>query len=293
MLVVAVGTAGAWKPPVAKAVKGYNGCFDNDGALIGDLESHVAAGKPAFSQVTTKLENPLRYCKTEYGRRPKHLFHYTTKKNAKDIAADRYIAKTEVSSGDAFLGEGVYMTSIPSWANPDVVKKNNYGERISKTFNKWHTANAYVRVDYDKLVDILDMTPKADWQSNFCIRVPKGKLFLTEGIGAVICWDRIWGRNDEEWIGSEQWDWKPPARVPRPRGRAPLGAEWNYESGAWEGGAKPTKRGIDGGDGRTCQCGVAAARRTARTGQNEGRAFYCCGERDGGVCSFFRWDSTG
>lgn len=29
--------------------------------------------------------------------------------------------------------------------------------------------------------------------------------------------------------------------VPKPRGRAPLGAEWNYESGEWEGGAKPTK----------------------------------------------------
>ena len=38
---------------------------------------------------------------------------------------------------------------------------------------------------------------------------------------------------------------------------------------------------------------MAAARRTARTEQNEGRAFYRCGARDGGDCGFFEWDGGG
>ena len=53
-------------------------------------------------------------------------------------------------------------------------------------FNRWHSANAYVRVDYAALFEILEMKPKADWQSNFCIRVPMGNLRLTPRIGAAI-----------------------------------------------------------------------------------------------------------
>ena len=66
MLVVAVGTAGAWKPPIVKAVKGYNGCFDKEGALIRqfdkdgapirDLEAHVAAGKPVILPAAQRTE---------------------------------------------------------------------------------------------------------------------------------------------------------------------------------------------------------------------------------------------
>ena len=33
-----------------------------------------------------------------------------------------------------------------------------------------------------------------------------------------------------------------PDGVPKPRGRAPLGAEWNYETGEWEGGAKTSAK---------------------------------------------------
>ena len=55
----------------------------------------------------------------------------------------------------------------------------------------------------------------------------------------------------------------------------------------------PPPDAFDGGDGRTCRCGVAAARRTARTEQNEGRTFYRCGARDGGDCGFFEWDGGG
>ena len=78
LLVVAVGTAGAMQPSIPKLppVDGYNGCFDEDGALIRDVKAHVAAGKPVFSQLRTELKNPVWYSENhEYGRRPKYLFH--------------------------------------------------------------------------------------------------------------------------------------------------------------------------------------------------------------------------
>ena len=212
LLVIAVGTAGAMRPsiPQLPPVQGYTGCFDEDGALIRDLEAHVALGKPAFSQLRTELKNPLWYSENhEYGRRPKYLFHWTAKKYAKIIADDKCIDLTETSGGDAFLGEGVYMTAIPEWADPEVVRKNNYGGAMWKQFDRWHRANAYIRVDYEPLAERLDIKVKADWQSNFCIRVPKGKLFLSRGIGAVICWDMTWDHKKKEWIEHSQFfDWE-------------------------------------------------------------------------------------
>ena len=224
MLVVAVGTAGAWKPPIAKAVKGYNGCFDKEGALIRqfdkdgapirDLEAHVAGGKPVFSQQRNELKNPLSYYQSTpprgYGQYPKYLFHWTTKKDAKLIKKARHILASKKSDGDAFLGEGVYMTAIPQWADPDVVRKNNYGGAMWNKFNRWNSANAYVRVDYAALFEILEMKPKADWQSNFCIRVPMGRLLLTPRIGARISWTPTWDPTKREWRECEEWDWPPP-----------------------------------------------------------------------------------
>ena len=214
LLVVAVGTAGALTPsiPELPPIKGYNGCFDEDGALISDLKAHVAAGKAVFSQLGTELKSPLWYSKNhEYGGRPKYLYHWTKKKDAKTMAKDRrpHILASKKSDGDAFLGEGVYMTAIPEWADPEVVRKNNYGGAMWKQFDRWHRANAYIRVDYEPLAERLDIKVKADWQSNFCIRVPKGKLFLSRGIGAVICWDMTWDHKKKEWIEHSQFfDWE-------------------------------------------------------------------------------------
>ena len=210
LLVVAVGTAGAMQPSIPKLppVKGYNGCFDEDGALIRDLEDHVAAGKPAFSQLRAELKRPLWYSKNhEYGRRPKYLYHWTKKKDARNMAKVRHILASKKSDGDAFLGEGVYMTAIPQWADPDVVRKNNYGGAMWNKFNRWNSANAYVRVDYEPLVEILPMKIKADWQSNFCIRVSMGELLLTPRIGAKISWTPTWDREKREWRECDEWDW--------------------------------------------------------------------------------------
>ena len=192
VLVVAVGTA-ALRP-----IKGYNGCFDKDGALLRqvdkngrplpDLFLHVASGQPVFSQQRNELKHPLSYYKSEYGRRPKYLFHWTAKKYAKIIADDECIEQTEASGGDAYFGQGVYMTAIPGWADPEVVRRNNYGLK-GKQFDRWNSANAYVQVDYAAVYESrLNMKIKAGWQSNFCIRVPMGKLLLTPKIGAKISW---------------------------------------------------------------------------------------------------------
>ena len=205
-----LAVAGAMKPSISKLppVEGYNGCLDEDGALIRDLQAHVAAGKPVLSQLGTELQKPVWYSKNhEYGRRPKYLFHWTSKKDAKLIADAGCILQTEESDGDAYLGKGVYMTAIPGWADPEVVRKNNYGGAMWNKFNKWHKANAYVRVDYEPLVEILEMKPKADWQSNFCIRVPMGKLLLLPKIGAKISWTPTWDRKKREWRECEEWDW--------------------------------------------------------------------------------------
>ena len=210
LLVVAVGTAGALTPsiPELPPIKGYNGCFDEDGALISDLEAHVDAGKAVFSQLGTELKSPSWYSENhEYGGRPKYLYHWTKKKDAKNMAKVRHILASKKSEGDASLGEGVYMTAIPQWADPDVVRKNNYGGAMWNKFNRWHSANAYVRVDYAALFEILEMKPKADWQSNFCIRVPMGNLRLTPRIGAAISWTPTWDRKEREWRECEYWDW--------------------------------------------------------------------------------------
>ena len=210
LLVVAVGTAGAMRPSIPKLppVEGYNGCFDEDGALIRDLEAHVDLGKPAFSQLRTELKNPRWYSENhEYGRRPKYLFHWTAKKYAKIIADDECIEQTEASGGDAYLGQGVYMTAIPGWADPEVVRRNNYGLK-GKQFDRWNSANAYVQVDYAAVYESrLNMKIKAGWQSNFCIRVPMGKLLLTPKIGAKISWTPTWDRKKREWRECDEWDW--------------------------------------------------------------------------------------
>ena len=199
-MLLAVGV-GAMAPPTRSiSLPGYRGLFDERGALIKDIEEHVAAGKPAFSQINNRINNPLKYHTTPYGQYPKHLYHGTTKKAARAIANEKAIDESCESGGDAFLGDGVYMTAIPvDWADPDVVKRNNYG-LMSKQFRYWNKANAFIRVDFEPLFaqDWAEIKYKTDWQSNFCIKVPRGQLYLTKEINAKIAWDQ----------DNEYWDWE-------------------------------------------------------------------------------------
>ena len=57
-----------------------------------------------------------------------------------------------------------------------------------------------------------------------------------DATGAPAAWDSETG----VWVGVAKKT--KPDGVPKPRGRAPLGAEWNYETGEWEGGAKTSAK---------------------------------------------------
>lgn len=48
-----------------------------------------------------------------------------------------------------------------------------------------------------------------------------------------------WDPDAGEWTGVTKK--KKPDGIPKPRGRAPLGATWDYAKGEWEGGTKPSK----------------------------------------------------
>ena len=67
------------------------------------------------------------------------------------------------------------------------------------------------------------------------------------------------------------------------RGRRPSGsvAEVRRSSGSVAGVRRPF-----GGGAMCCRCGVAAVRRTTRSGRNAGREYYSC---EGRACVFFRW----
>ncbi len=43
------------------------------------------------------------------------FYHYTTGYGADGIGSSRVIRKTSISHRDAFLGQGVYLTSMPPW----------------------------------------------------------------------------------------------------------------------------------------------------------------------------------
>ena len=57
-----------------------------------------------------------------------------------------------------------------------------------------------------------------------------------DSTGAPAAWDSETG----VWVGVAKKT--KPDGVPKPLGRAPLGAEWNYETGEWEGGAKTSAK---------------------------------------------------
>ena len=66
-------------------------------------------------------------------------------------------------------------------------------------------------------------------------RAGRGRAPL-DSTGAPAAWDSETG----VWVGVAKKT--KPDGVPKPRGRAPLGAEWNYETGEWEGGAKTSAK---------------------------------------------------
>jgi len=154
-------------------------------------------------ELCSQLDRPVTMRWSEYaethGRQPNWLYHCTHRTAAEQIAKDRAIYETDDSKpGDAFLGDGVYMTAMPvPWANPDVVKANNWGKKNARKIENWNKVNAYVRVKFEKIWDaywseIVYKDP-GDWQSNFCVKTRAGVLYLTKEIDA-----EIWFHSSEE-----------------------------------------------------------------------------------------------
>ena len=182
-------------PPGAAALswqhKGYTGLFNHRGIMVPRWELKDYHRGELWSQLDTPIMMPWsKYAETEYGRQPKWLYHCTHRTAAEQIAKDRAIYESDDSKpGDAFLGDGVYMTAMPvDWADPEAVKRNNWGPNNARKFENWHKLNAYVRVRFDKLWDAewADIEYKTDWQSNFCIQTPRGELYLTRELDAEI-----------------------------------------------------------------------------------------------------------
>ena len=190
-------------PPGAAALswqhKGYTGLFNDRGIMVPPWEWKYYDHGDLCSQLDTPIMMPWsKYAETEYGRQPKWLYHCTHRTAAEQIAKDRAIYESDDSKpGDAFLGDGVYMTAMPvDWADPEAVKRNNWGPNNARKFENWHKLNAYVRVRFDKLWDAKKWAKieyKENWQSNFCVKTRAGVLYLTKELDA-----EVWFHSSEE-----------------------------------------------------------------------------------------------
>ena len=172
----------------------YTGWFREDGSMIlrRELKAHQSQRdffgdrERVWSQIDNEITRPLDYLtNSPYSQQPKYLFHCTKKENARNIAKSGVIYESKKSNGgDAFLGDGVYFTAIPAdWADPDVVKANNWGwQNIGKYHKYQHRDNAFVRINFDALVNLRwnpEIAFDENKNTNFCVKVPRGDLSVT------------------------------------------------------------------------------------------------------------------
>ena len=77
---------------------------------------------------------------------PYYLYHYTTSDAAAQIFESGKLLPSlrEGAGDDATEGDGVYFTSIPPWAESDVLLDNNF-DGASRRFNK--RTEAYIRIE--------------------------------------------------------------------------------------------------------------------------------------------------
>ena len=76
---------------------------------------------------------------------PYYLYHYTTSDAAAQIFESGKLLPSIKENGDAMAGDGVYFTSIPPWAEPDVLLANNF-DGVSR-HPKYSRAEAYIRIE--------------------------------------------------------------------------------------------------------------------------------------------------
>ena len=176
-------------PPGAVSLRlpKYTGCFDGDGGMYSrrELTDPELRDWVKFDQNKNVISRPDEYLKTKYGQQPKYLYHCTNRENAREIAKSGVIYESEKSNGgDAYLGDGVYFTALPAdWADPDVVKANNWGwQNIGKYHKYQHRDNAFVRINFDALVNLRwnpEIASDENKNTNFCVKVPRGDLSVT------------------------------------------------------------------------------------------------------------------
>ncbi|CAH0368290.1 unnamed protein product [Pelagomonas calceolata] len=76
---------------------------------------------------------------------PYYLYHYTSSDAAAQIFESGKLLPSIKENGDAMAGDGVYFTSIPPWAEPDVLLANNF-DGVSRR-PKYSRAEAYIRIE--------------------------------------------------------------------------------------------------------------------------------------------------
>ena len=182
-------------PPGAASLsfrhRAYTGLFNCDGVMVPPWEfKNYEAG-----ELCSQLDRPITMRWSEYaethGRQPIWLYHSTTKKAAEKIAESGLIKESGHSKpGDAFLGDGVYFTAMPvPWADPDMVKANNWGKKNADKFENWYKVNAYVRVKFEKLWDAYwSERVQRSWglaEQTF-VKTRAGVLYLTKEIDAEV-----------------------------------------------------------------------------------------------------------
>lgn len=156
----------------ASYLPGYKGLFTRDGDLVSDLRSHVRSGEPCFSQFQTEIKHPLKYSKTTYGKEPKFVYHWTDNESLEQILKSGEILPSLEQNGDAHMGDGVYMTTIPEWASKEVVLRNNYGARAARKAEYSRRAEAFIRIPFEQLDNYVGWAGaefRTDERSVFCI----------------------------------------------------------------------------------------------------------------------------
>ena len=135
---------------------GYKGLFTRDGDLISDLRAHVRSGEPCFSQLQNLVKNPFEYSKTRLGKEPKFLYHWTDDESLEQILKSGQILPSLEQDGDAHMGDGVYLTTIPEWASKEFILRNNYGPRAALMKDEYsRRAEAFIRIPFEELKDFL------------------------------------------------------------------------------------------------------------------------------------------
>lgn len=112
----------------AKMDEMHNGLYDARGRAC---RGKVFDPAQTYYNVTRHvIANPAAHASKirRGGYAPQWLFHYTTRKAAEAIMeSSRLRASLKGGSKkDARFGDGIYLTSLPSWAEPDEILENNY-----------------------------------------------------------------------------------------------------------------------------------------------------------------------